>query len=180
MVFHVMSRATHTLPTDNARRFVSVPSELHAGDQDEESIRLAISLQLEDIRNTHDVSTQFDEDDEAAVLGEYRRYLEDAERLFADRKFAETLAAGPGSPQMIAVDEPHVLGSRGTNNSMVHLPPPDSPRTLDTVVLPNNDVDLDMSDAFEEEIQLACAMSLEMYKEEQQKAEDKVCTWSGP
>ena len=198
MVFHVMNSTTHMFPAGNARLFGSAPNDLHARDLDEESIRLAISLQLEDIRNTHDVSTQLGEDDEVAVFGKYRRYLEDAERLFADRKFAETLAAGSESPQLTGVDELHWFESRTARSPVVDPSPSDSPRSLEPVVDPppsdspccvldnvvfpeHNDVDLDMIDMFEEEIQLACAVSLEMYKAEQENAEeDEVCTWSEP
>lgn len=171
MVSNVMNHAAHTLPTG---QFGSAPSDLPVGNEDEESIRLAISLQLADIQNTHGVSTQLSEGGDAAVLVEYRRYLEDAERFFADRKVAEALAAETGFPQSMEVDVPHRSGSRNTDHSAVNSSPPDSPRTLDTAVLPDNDVD--MSDIFEEEIQLACAISLEMYKAAQEKAEEeKVC-----
>jgi len=126
-------------------------------DPEEESIRLAIALQLLDLENAQP-------DEEAAVFEVYRSYLEESEQFLADRRLAEELAVS-GEPSLIELME-DVLEEVGRVNR--------KPGTKKVEEIDGDDDDDDGDDDEDPDMRIACALSLKMFEEEKRWKE--VCS----
>ncbi|KAF8416032.1 hypothetical protein EV426DRAFT_721987 [Tirmania nivea] len=134
-------------------------------DPEEESIRLAIALQLEDLENAQ-------RDDEAAVLEVYKSYLKDSERFFADRRLAEALAAGE-DPRLVELMEEALEGDGKVTRKAGGEEVLEIDDDCDEDAGGNSDMELD------EQMKLACELSLKMFEQEKlRNAEDKKPTAS--
>jgi len=159
MAFRVVhSSLAHHL---TARSSASSLPSTDFDDPEEESIRLAIALQLEDLENARP-------DEEEAVFDVYRSYLEEEERFLADRRLAEELAAGE-DPSLLELME-DVLEVAAINHRM-------GAEEVEEIHVDDVDDNVDGEDGDgenDELMKLACELSLKMF--EQEKRRNEVCS----
>ncbi|KAF8454496.1 hypothetical protein BGX38DRAFT_1171946 [Terfezia claveryi] len=136
-----------------ARSSASSLRSTNFDDPEEESIRLAIALQLEDLENARP-------GDEAAVFDVYRSYLEESERFLADRRIAEELAAG---------EEPTLMELMG--NVLEATNPKTSANEVAEIDEEDDADDVDVDADIDEQMKLACELSLKMFEEEKRRNE---------
>ena len=170
MAFRVVnSPIAHHL---TARSSASSPPSSNFDDPEEESIRLAIALQLEDLENAQP-------DDEAAAFDVYRSYLEESEQFLADRRLAEALAAGE-EPSLLELMEDvlevtrinHRRGAGEVEEIYIDDDDDDDDDVDDVHVKDVDDGDCD--EEIDVDIKLACELSLKMFEEEKRRSE--VCS----
>lgn len=195
------SSLLHRLGSGSVAQPTSTMDESYSEDLDEESIKLAIELQLEELENNYEPA--INEVEVRAVRELYRSYLAETERFLADRKLAEELAAGVenwddhdgetvsdwGIVGVTEVDD----GETEVDDDGVTEVDDDGETVSDWRGVGVTEVDvrleveeareavegnLDVADAeFEEQMKLACELSLKTFEEE--KYNNEVCErWS--
>ncbi|KAF8446996.1 hypothetical protein BDZ91DRAFT_752546 [Kalaharituber pfeilii] len=134
-------------------QFTAAGSPLGFTNDEEESVRLAVALQLKELQGAGTSSMELD--DEAAVLEEYRKYLEETERFLADRKLAAELSAQfEGIERPPTTPPPPTLEHFRTSSNC----------SEDSFEFTNLKTDSELE--LDEEMNLACEMSLRTYEEE--------------
>ena len=177
---HLVARGSTTSPSSAAS------TSFDHDDPEEESIRLAIALQLEDLEGAPP-------EDEEAVFEVYRGYLEESERFLADRRLAEELAAKQ-EPSLMELME-NVLKTEARLNRLLKAKEmgkidDDDDDGGSEYKSFGEDADVDGGSEYEsyvedvdveldEQIKLACELSLKYFEEEKRRSEVCSTAWNG-